>query len=42
MDSEKRKQMGDAGRKNYEEEFTLDVFENRMKNILETILSEKK
>lgn len=40
-DSEMRQQMGAAGRKKYEEQFTLDVFENRMKNILETILSTK-
>jgi len=33
-----RKQMGQAGRKRYEEKFTLEIFENNLKNILAEII----
>ena len=35
---ELRKQMGEAGRSKYEEEFTLEKFENRMLNIITEVL----
>ena len=36
---ELRKQMGEAGRKKYEEEFTLERFENRLVEILKSVIS---
>lgn len=38
---ELRRKMGEAGRLKYEKEFTLDVFESRMKEIFEEVLNEK-
>ena len=35
---ELRLQMGKAGRKKYEDEFTLEIFENRLKEILQKII----
>jgi glycosyltransferase involved in cell wall biosynthesis len=40
-DPELRKSMGKAGRAKYEKEYTLDVFENRLKSILESVLDKK-
>jgi len=34
---ELRRQIGDAGRKKYEKEFTLDIFERKMTEILMSI-----
>jgi glycosyltransferase involved in cell wall biosynthesis len=39
---ELRKKMGEAGRRKYEEQFTLDKFENRLVEILEDILEKQK
>ena len=36
--SELRNKMGAAGRKKYEQEFTLDIFENRLKDILQNVI----
>lgn len=38
---ELRKKMGDAGRKKYEEQFTLEKFENRLVEILEDVLKKQ-
>lgn len=37
-----RKKMGHAGRKRYEENFTLEIFEHNLKNILEEIIEKNK
>jgi len=39
---ELRKQMGEAGRKRYQEKFTLEKFENTLKDIIEQIIEKNK
>jgi len=37
-----RKQMGEAGRKKFFEKYTLEVFEQNMKNVFDDILKKSK